>query len=74
MHYLSIKHFRYFLKGREFTVFTDHAPLTNALVCKTERSPRQTRHLEFISEFILLVLKNLMTLEVILNLCHYFVI
>lgn len=49
--YLAIKHFRYFLEGREFIVFTDHAPLTKALGSKTERSPRQTRHLEYISEF-----------------------
>ena len=26
--YLSIRHFRYFLEGRAFTVFSDHKPLT----------------------------------------------
>lgn len=49
--YLSIKHFRYLLEGRIFTVFTDHKPLVYAIKSKTERSPRQTRHLEFIAQF-----------------------
>lgn len=49
--YLNIKHFRYLLEGRSFTVFTDHKPLTFAMNSKTERSPRQTRHLEYISQF-----------------------
>ena len=49
--YLAIKHFRHFLEGRDFTVFTDHKPLVFALQSKVERSPRQTRHLEFIAEF-----------------------
>ena len=49
--YLSIKHFRYFLEGRDFTVFTDQEPLVGALHSKTERSPRQARHLDFISQF-----------------------
>ena len=49
--YLAIKHFRFFVEGRDFTVFTDHKPLSYALTSKTERSPRQTRHLDFISQF-----------------------
>lgn len=49
--YLSIKHFRYFLEGREFTIFTDHKPLTTAIHSKAEKSPRQTRHLDYISQF-----------------------
>lgn len=49
--YLNIKHFKYLLEGRIFTVFTDHKPLTSAINSKTERSPRQTRHLEYISQF-----------------------
>lgn len=44
--YLNIKHFRYLLEGRIFIVYTDHKPLIFALTSKTERSPRQTRHLE----------------------------
>ena len=30
--YSSIKHFRHFLEGRAFTVFTDHKPLTLSLI------------------------------------------
>ena len=49
--YSAIRHFRNFVEGRCFTVFTDHKPLTTALASQTERSPRQTRHLSFIAEF-----------------------
>lgn len=49
--YMAIKHFRHFLEGRPFTVFTDHKPLTTAIDSLTDRSPRQTRHLSFIAEF-----------------------
>lgn len=49
--YLTIKQFRFFLEGRQFTVFTDHKPLTRVIESKTERSPRQARHLEYIAQF-----------------------
>lgn len=49
--YLSIKHFRYFIEGRTFSVYTDHKPLINAIASKTERSPRQSRHLDYISQY-----------------------
>ena len=49
--YAAIKHFRHFREGRVFTVFTDHKPLTFALKCSTDRSPRQTRQLSFIAGF-----------------------
>ena len=50
--YLSIKHFRHFLEGRTFHVLTDHKPLTYALNTRSDRySPRQARHLDFISQF-----------------------
>lgn len=49
--YLSIQHFRHFLEGYDFTIFTDHKPLTSAIESKAEKSPRQFRHLEFIAQF-----------------------
>ena len=50
--YLSIRHFRHFLEGREFYVLTDHKPLTYALSSSaTNHSPREARHLDFISQF-----------------------
>lgn len=49
--FLSIKHFRHFLEGRNFIVFTDHKPIVGALTSKAERSPRQSRQLDYISQF-----------------------
>ena len=49
--YSAIKHFRHFVEGRSFVVYTDHKPLTTALASLVERSPRQTWHLSFIAEF-----------------------
>nr|VZI50842.1 unnamed protein product [Spirometra erinaceieuropaei] len=50
--YLSIRHFRHFLEGREFVVLTDHKPLVFALRAFPDRySPREIRHLDFISQF-----------------------
>ena len=50
--YLAIRHFRYFLEGRDFHVLTDHKPLIYALSCRPERhSSRQVLHLDFISQF-----------------------
>ena len=49
--YSAIKHFRHFLEGHTFTLYTDHKPLTTAITSKSDRSPRQTRHLSYIAEF-----------------------
>ena len=50
--YQAIKHFRHFLEGRPFHVLTDHKPLTFALNTRSDRySPRQARHLGYISQF-----------------------
>nr|VZI18689.1 unnamed protein product [Spirometra erinaceieuropaei] len=50
--YLSIRHFRHFLEGREFVVLTDQKPLVFALRTSPDRySPREIRRLNFISQF-----------------------
>lgn len=50
--YSAVKHFRYMLEGRIFTLFTDHKPLIFALKQNPEKaSPRQFRHLDYISQF-----------------------
>jgi len=50
---VAIKHFRHLLEGRQFAVYTDHKHLVYAIFNKNQlqSSPRQTRHLEFISQF-----------------------
>lgn len=50
--YSAVKYFRFMLEGRNFTILTDHKPLSFAFKKNTERlSPRQHRHLDFISQF-----------------------
>ena len=50
--YLSIKHFRHLVEGRDFHVVTDHKPLTFALATSSDKyTPRQIRHLDYISQF-----------------------
>ena len=50
--YLGIRHFRYFLEGRQFIAFTDHKPLTFCMSKVSDPwSNRQQRQLLYISEF-----------------------
>jgi transposase InsO family protein len=50
--YHSIKYFRFMLEARPFIIFTDHKPLTFAFKLNREKcTPRQFRHLDFISQF-----------------------
>ena len=50
--YSGLKHFLYFLRGRRFTILTDHKALINAASKAGEReSSREIRHLHFISEY-----------------------
>ncbi|KAK3703111.1 hypothetical protein RRG08_002969 [Elysia crispata] len=50
--YLAIRHFRFMLEGRNFTIYTDHKPIVHAMAKTTELwSARQQRHLSAISEF-----------------------
>lgn len=52
--YLAVRHFRHFLEGRTFHTLADHKPLTFALTsCSSAHTPRETRHMKFISEFTL---------------------
>lgn len=50
--YESIKYFRHMLEARHFVVYTDHKPLIYAFHQRKHNcSPRQYRHLDFISQF-----------------------
>lgn len=50
--YSAIKFFRHILEGRNFVIKTDHKPLVYAFQQKMDKaSPRQLRHLDFISQF-----------------------
>ena len=50
--YLAIRHFRCMLEGRNFSAYTDHKPLVQAISKSSEPwTSRQQRHLSYISEF-----------------------
>ena len=50
--YEAIRHFRHFLEGQVFTIFTDHKPLTYMFSQRVEKmSQRQQRQIAFISQF-----------------------
>jgi cleavage and polyadenylation specificity factor subunit 1 len=49
---MGIRHFRYMLEGRLFTIYTDHKPLTFALQKVADPwTARQARHLSYVAEF-----------------------
>ncbi|BHF75798.1 hypothetical protein SprV_0501890200 [Sparganum proliferum] len=50
--YLAIKHFRNYIEGRNFCIYTDHKALTYTLSNSSDKySPREDRHLDFISQY-----------------------
>ena len=50
--YLAVKHFRHLLEGRSFSIYTDHKPLVYAFRSVSDRySPRESRQLDFVSQF-----------------------
>lgn len=51
--YMAVKHFHRLIEGREFTIFTDHRPLTYAFSQKpsSNDTPRRVRQLDFISQY-----------------------
>lgn len=50
--YETIRYFRPMLEARPFTIYTDHKPLTSERGrASADKSPRQTRHFDFILQF-----------------------
>nr|VZH92777.1 unnamed protein product [Spirometra erinaceieuropaei] len=50
--FLAVKHFRHFLEGRDFTVFTDYKPLSLALKSTTDKpNPQEICQRDYISQF-----------------------
>ena len=49
--YLALKHFQHSIEHRQFVVYIDHSPLTLALRSKPDKYSRETRHLDFVSQF-----------------------
>ncbi len=48
----GIRHFRFILEGRSFTISTDHKPLVGALARVSDPwTARQCRHLAYVAEF-----------------------
>jgi hypothetical protein len=48
----GIRHFRFILEGRSFTIYTDHKPLVGALARVSDPwTARQCRHLAYVAEF-----------------------
>jgi hypothetical protein len=50
--FLGIRHFRYMLEGRHFTIYTDHKPLTTAINRASDPwTARQCRQLAYVAEY-----------------------
>lgn len=50
--YEGIRYFRHMLEARHFTIYTDHKPICYAFATRKDKcSPRQFRHLDYISQF-----------------------
>ena len=50
--YEAIKHFRHMVEARDFTIYTDHKPVTFGFHSRKDNcSPRQFRHLDLIAQF-----------------------
>ena len=50
--YEALKHFRYYIEGRNFKILTDHKPLVYAFKQSSDKaSPCQIRQLSFIAQF-----------------------
>ena len=50
--YVGVKHYRYMLVARDFTLYTDHMPLIRALASPSpNHSPREARHLDYIAQY-----------------------
>ena len=50
--YLTIRHFRHLLEGKDFSVYTEHKPLTTAMsTCSDKYTSREIRQLDYLSQF-----------------------
>ena len=50
--YSAIKHFRHYVEARQFTVYTDHKPITYCFSKRSDQlTPRQYRYQYYISQF-----------------------
>nr|VZI36814.1 unnamed protein product [Spirometra erinaceieuropaei] len=49
--FLAVKQFRHFLEGRNFTMFTDHEPLSFAKFISDNFNPREIRQVNYSSQF-----------------------
>ena len=49
--YLAVKHFRRYVEGRDFIIYTDHKPIIRAMLKHDRDIARETRQLQYISQF-----------------------